>query len=391
MSIIFEEDGAESVDLSIIVPMYNTEKYICETLNSLVSSDFQNLEIIVVDDGSEDNSLQIAVNWFQQRKQAGKVLSHKNQGPSTSRNEGIRLARGKYITFFDSDDICVAATYRKMLHVLDRNPIDFVIARGVSFDNNTQAVSGFPDSYVWDSILQGRTIHISTLMQEPRIARLESSSVLRIFKREFLISNQLTFPEKLFFEDAAFHAACMLRARRVALLGETLLFYRVGREGQTTGSFGKKRFNMLRILDIIREDVEQNDVPDSIGANLIGLLVRMVVWCSEFCAYDDRPTFILDAVKRLNAFPKMWIPLYASDYAYDDWERELCAAITSCDYGKLAKIAESVPEDKTDFNKNEDASLIGAILDNKKMHSIFKKANRRIKNITQSLKTRSGN
>lgn len=332
--------------------MYNTEKYIKESLDSIISSHNDNIEIIIVDDGSDDRSLDVAESWFRENGIDGILVANNHSGPSASRNLGITLARGKYITFFDSDDIALSPVYQKLITVLDNHAVDFAMARSISFDNTTQEIFPFPDAYVWDAILHGRSFHVSTLMQEPRLARLEASSVVRVFRREFLIGHHITFPEKLFFEDAAFHAVCMIRARKIALLDDTLLFYRVNRDGQTTSSYGKRRFDMLKILDLIRKDVDQNDVPDAVGANLMGLLVRMTMWCGEHSAFEDRIVYFQKALKILKSFPKEWVPLYGREYAYDDWERTLCKAIDAADYNVLLELAEQHPIDRLTSKEN---------------------------------------
>lgn len=89
--------------ISVIIPVYNVEKYINKTLKSLCSQTYQNLQIILIDDGSTDDSLQICQKWAEQDKRI-QILTQKNNGVSYTRNRGIREASGKYIMFLDADD-----------------------------------------------------------------------------------------------------------------------------------------------------------------------------------------------------------------------------------------------------------------------------------------------
>ena len=91
------------IKISIIVPVYNTEKYLGVCLDSLISQTYKDIEIICVDDGSTDNSLQI-LNDYAAKDSRIKILTQKNQGPSVARNLGLEKAKGEYITFVDSDD-----------------------------------------------------------------------------------------------------------------------------------------------------------------------------------------------------------------------------------------------------------------------------------------------
>lgn len=88
--------------VSIIIPVYNTEKYLSRCLNSLVKQTLHDIEIICINDGSEDNSLSILENYASSDERIV-LISQKNQGQSVARNRGIEIARGKYIGFVDSD------------------------------------------------------------------------------------------------------------------------------------------------------------------------------------------------------------------------------------------------------------------------------------------------
>ena len=94
--------------ISVIIPVYNTEKYISDCLNSLVSQTEKNIEILAVDDGSTDNSLKILQQYAALHSNI-KVFSQKNAGPGVARNLALRKAKGKYIMFCDSDDISMRA------------------------------------------------------------------------------------------------------------------------------------------------------------------------------------------------------------------------------------------------------------------------------------------
>ena len=90
--------------VSVIIPVYNTEEYIGETLNSIINQTLKDIEIIVINDGSTDNSLRI-INEYAQRDSRITVFTQANQGLSLTRNKGIIEARGEYIYFMDSDDL----------------------------------------------------------------------------------------------------------------------------------------------------------------------------------------------------------------------------------------------------------------------------------------------
>ncbi|MCW9397723.1 glycosyltransferase [Klebsiella quasipneumoniae] len=322
----FSDIKNSKIDLSIIIPMYNVEDYIIETLNSMRGVRDFKVELILVDDGSTDNTLNLAKEWAGKSEFDTFILSKENEGPSIARNLGLTKARGELVTFFDSDDIALSYLYTDVINIMLSHKVDFCIFRGGSFDHVTQKVYEFPDYYVWDKIMGEAEFKVLTLQQEPRLARLEPSAVVRVYRKEFITSNEIQFPENLFFEDVLFHAKCVLNATKVALLNKTILLYRVNREGQTTGSFGKKRQDVLKIIDLIISDYSKMKVSNDIWANLIGLLVRMNVWCSENCAYEDKSDFVKKSISLFSKLPNNVIEIYMNEYSYNDWEIKLCKA-----------------------------------------------------------------
>ena len=107
--------------ISIIIPVYNAEKYLAEAIESILSQKYKNFEIILIDDGSKDKSFDIIIKYVQNHKNIISV-SQDNSGPSAARNNGIQSAGGGYITFLDSDDYWAASCLHTQIQHLGRNP-----------------------------------------------------------------------------------------------------------------------------------------------------------------------------------------------------------------------------------------------------------------------------
>ena len=337
---VYSKTSEQDVQLSIVVPIYNTEHYLEATLNSIISNPIKGLEIIAVNDGSKDNSLTVVTEWFKKHDIEGKIITTVNQGLSATRNTGLKTARGKYINFFDSDDICLSRTYQKALEVFERDDVDFVMTRSISFDTNTQEIFNFPDEYVWNVLLEKQPYRIVSLTQEPRVARLEASSVVRIFRRDFLIQNDLFFPVGLLFEDAVFHVKCICQARKIGLINSSLLMYRVNRDGQITSLSGQRRFDMIKILNEIQKELQKYDVNQEIISNLLGLLINMTLWCGENCDFKERRMFFSQALNVFNKFPKECLNIYQKRYSFSEWESKLALAFMRNDLDDLIRISE---------------------------------------------------
>ena len=113
--------------LSVIIPVYNTEKYLKKCLESVIKQTYKNLEIIVINDGSTDNSNKIIEKYVTKYPQKIKYIEQENRGQAYSRNLGIKLSKGELITFVDSDDYIERNMYKKMIELLERENSDMVI------------------------------------------------------------------------------------------------------------------------------------------------------------------------------------------------------------------------------------------------------------------------
>ena len=127
------------VTVTIVLPAYNASEYLTETINSVFSQTYKDFELLVIDDGSTDNTRDI-VNDFCQRDSRIRLISQENQGVSVARNNGIKMAKGKYIAFLDSDDLWVPNKLARHVEHLQANPklgLSFARVEFLSFDGKS--------------------------------------------------------------------------------------------------------------------------------------------------------------------------------------------------------------------------------------------------------------
>jgi glycosyltransferase involved in cell wall biosynthesis len=135
--------------VSVIIPVYNTEKYIRQCVDSVINQTYKNLEIILVDDGSTDNSTQIC-DCYAARDERVSVIHKENGGVASARNAGIKRINGDYFTFVDSDDYLLSAFTEKLLSVLLNSGSDIACCNFV-YDKNSKTIT----SYKQNCILSG--------------------------------------------------------------------------------------------------------------------------------------------------------------------------------------------------------------------------------------------
>ncbi len=206
--------------VSVVIPTYNRENYITETIESVLAQTYRDFEIIVVDDGSTDNTRQ-AVGTFRDDSRVNYIYQE-NQGVSAARNTAIRASRGEYIAILDSDDIWLKDALEKRVEVLDKYPgvgLVFGQSRLMDADGTVYRVRG--SSFMNSSGIVDRTAQIKELLFGCNI--LPSASMIRgsCFDEVGVFHNDLTFAEdRLLFIR-------LTKRYQVAYISEPLVKYRI--------------------------------------------------------------------------------------------------------------------------------------------------------------------
>lgn len=179
--------------ISVIIPVYNVEKFLSQCINSIINQTYKNLEILIIDDGSTDNSCEICKKFAKHDKRI-RIIRQKNAGVSAARNNGLVHASGDYIHFIDSDDYIDLDYYEKMMNTNKKTNAD-IIAGCVTSQNG----SFYEIEYKTKSILTSLTEKFITTNA------LSNCVVWRyLFKKSFLQTNHLVFAVGRIFEDMLF-------------------------------------------------------------------------------------------------------------------------------------------------------------------------------------------
>lgn len=226
--------------ITIIIPVYNVEKYLRQCLDSVVNQTYRNLEIICVDDGSQDNSGRI-LDEYAEKDDRFIVVHQKNQGQSVARNVGMDMASGKYILFVDSDDWIDLNTCNILFDKAELIQSDVLCFQYVSVDNSAQRVNTpRPNKFFefYDNIPN-------------RIENIMSGSYgpwNKLLRKDFLDSNKIRFIPGLLFEDNPFVFELAMLAKKYDVIPIVLYYYRIG--GISVGNKKNNR-NLLRLFEAV--------------------------------------------------------------------------------------------------------------------------------------------
>lgn len=257
--------------ISVIIPVYNEEKYLPQCLDSLIGQTYQNLEIILVDDASADTSLDICLRYQERDARIRVIKKEKNAGISAARNAGIEVCRGQYIYFLDSDDFILPETLTRMYEAIVKNDADIAICAMERVD------------------VSGRGIEVLTL---PEIACTDVKKVYELLSQGSMtcmvqtklyrrrLFEKLRFPVGKQYEDVFIFGDALKQCQRVTILSEAYFKYRIHAEAFSKRPYELKHMDVIEAFVKLYQDMKADQTE--------------YLWYAKHAAY----TRLIDAIKK---------------------------------------------------------------------------------------------
>ena len=249
--------------ISIIVPVYNVEKYLNKCIDSIINQTYKNIEIILVDDGSTDNSGKICDEYLL-RDSRIKVIHKNNGGLSSARNEGINISSGEYIGFVYSDDWVEPNMYEEMYKKILYSNADIVdCGYWKEYENKSiKYISANEVKFCGENLLQ--KCYLSNLVQ-PEVCR-------KLYKR--YIFNNVKFPLNKYYEDAFIFIPTLNIIRLFIIIPSALYHYRQRKGGITKKNFNKKHLDILELHENEYQFIKRN-MPECIEKAKSNIILGM--------------------------------------------------------------------------------------------------------------------
>jgi len=276
--------------VSVILPVYNVEPYLRQCLNSIVNQTFKDFEIVIINDCSTDNSLRIIKEYQQKDSRIILLNMPKNQGLSNARNEGIKLAKSKYIVLIDSDDWVREDYIEFLFNNIEERNCDVFSAGFMSYNNQTSKYTH--EKY---SPLTLKSKNNKSLILFPST---NCTVWNKIYKRDFLLKNNLSFTLKT-CEDCLFFYKLMLCKPKIIFTNEPIYFYRIARKESLTYSLYLKTHNIIILLkEIYKALNEKNFYAEYFKVFHIYAFINIAygLTCGSFST--KRTKYILLSIKR---------------------------------------------------------------------------------------------
>lgn len=236
------------INLSVIIPVYNVEEYIEECIQSIVNQTIKNMEIIIVNDGSTDDSISIVERFNDNRI---KIINKKNGGLSSARNCGIMHAKGEYISFVDSDDyLCRLEALEEMYSIAKSHDSDIVVGNAIKcYSENRQNIFRRDKNIFKEGCMTSEDF----LIKFRKSYSMHSAVWLNMYRTSLIKDNNLLFKEGYYHEDEDFTPKVFLKSNRISIYPKNFYIYR-SREGSIINSKNVKRgYDLINICIGLQE------------------------------------------------------------------------------------------------------------------------------------------
>ncbi|PFP29504.1 hypothetical protein COJ96_10170 [Bacillus sp. AFS073361] len=227
--------------ISIIVPVYNVEKYLDKCITSILNQTFRNFELIIINDGSNDKSGSICDKYANIDKRV-KVIHQNNQGQAVARNKGLKISQGEYIGFVDSDDWINPDMYSSLYYSCETEHSDFSVigVREVDEDGN------YLNKYIPYEISLGEILK-------------RAYPCNKLFKRELFLNNNFLFPEGKYYEDLELIPKLYIKCKKATIISKASYNY-LKRNGSTTSSRDAKILDNLWAYTSVKEYLNKENL-----------------------------------------------------------------------------------------------------------------------------------
>jgi len=280
--------------ISIIVPVYNVAEYLEKSLESLVNQTFDDYEIILVNDGSNDSSLDILNKYAEKYPEKIVVINKKNGGQASARNLGIEKARGEYVIFVDSDDYIDADTLKITYNQVVKTGADIVCFKNYEvFD---------------DKIIDSRVKELNASNAIKKYILNQVGPCFKLIKKDIIIQNKLYFPKLKAYEDIAVMPAYGLFAKKITFIDDKLYYYLM-RQGSTMNQtvYSEKLEHIFPSLNNLLDIFKSNDSLENYYSELEFIYIQHLLHGAalRFISFDNYENNLNEIISIMDKkFPK---------------------------------------------------------------------------------------
>lgn len=322
---------SEEPKVSVVLPVYNGERFLCEALDCILNQTFRDIEIICVDDGSSDRTPEILDDYAEADARV-QVVHIQNSGVSVARNTGMDLAQGKYLIFCDDDDLFEPDMLEKMVSKMDEFDLDICVPNGYKLDAADD-----------NRIIKANFLKMKFVPQgdffTPKDAgkyllNFSTFFIYKMYRLEFLNERNVRFGTQDVEEDALFYTQALLVADRIAVLDERLFYYRVNVGDSVSDSIYKDDilagYKSILIVKRLMQDLDMYDDPDFHQSFVNRALTKTVDYVHRTKNYSSFEVFYNRLVIE-GGLSEIDLVDHSADYFYSQSQYKELLSLISCE------------------------------------------------------------
>lgn len=262
--------------VSVIIPCYNAEKYLGQCLDSVMKQTLQDVEVICVDDGSSDSTVEI-LKEYEKKDSRLKVFTQKNQGAGTARNTGLRVATGKYLSFLDSDDFFEPDMLMEAYKAAENNQAEIVVFNSDQYHMDKKEFVGVP----WVMRIEDIPPYM------PFTYRQLTDNIFKTFvgwawdklyRRDFVLEHNLLFQEQRTTNDMLFVFSALVVANRIVIVDKILAHQRRGSKDSLSVTREKSWYCFYDALVALKKRLQEENKFRELEQDYINYALHFSLW-----------------------------------------------------------------------------------------------------------------
>lgn len=286
-------------EISVIIPVYNADKYIGRSLDCLLSQTEENIEIICVNDGSTDNT-EAVLNEYAERDKRIRMLQQENTGAGAARNLGLSVAKGKYTIFLDADDVFENNMLSELLNCAKTNNADSVICLADSFSDLTGKT--VPEEWSMPiKLLDGRTVFSPSEMSNCLFQLVQGWPWDKLFRTDYLKELGIAYPHLPNSHDLVFVFQALAFSSKIAIVNRTLVHRRIHNSSSISNSRARSWDSPFLAVEMVRLAFDNKGVMETFK-------VSFYKWALEFLLWHLNTLPSTEQKKCYLAMKHQWLP-----------------------------------------------------------------------------------
>lgn len=304
----------EAIKVTVIMPVYNAEEYLNESIPSVLSQTLSELELLCIDDGSTDNSLNIIKQYAKQDSRI-RVFTQASRGAGAARNVGLKYAQGKYLAFLDADDFFSNTTLEKAYKYAEQKESEIVIFRVQELNVQTNKISEAP-WHLRKQYLPDKNPFNYKDMPKYIFNFAKGCVWNKLFSNSFIRKQEITFQEIQRANDILFTDSALVRAEKIAILDEILITQRVGMSSNLQANNSKSPYDFFNAFLALKEALVQYGIFNQVKQSFSNAAIRDFSYCLKKIEGTDAYSTLLTFLRGQDGIRKLEIPKMTKEDFY---------------------------------------------------------------------------